>query len=115
MRERVLVTGGAGYLGSVLCERLLDAGFHVTVVDSLIYQQNSLLHLCANPAFEFLCGDVRDERIMQNLISQADVVIPLAALVGAPACDRDPSFARSVNLEAIRLLKRLRSPRQLVV
>ena len=115
MKTRVLVAGGAGYLGSVLCEHLLDAGFHVSVVDSLIYQQNSLFHLCANPSFDFSHGDVRDERLMERLISQADVLIPLAAIVGAPACDRDPAFARSVNLDAIRLLKRLRSARQLVV
>ena len=115
MKTRVLVTGGAGYLGSVLCEHLLDAGFHVSVVDSLIYQQSSLFHLCANPDFEFSLGDVRDEHLMQRLVSQSDVLIPLAALVGAPACDRDPLFARSVNLDAIRVLKRLRSPRQLVV
>src|SRR5687767_6349651 len=114
MKTRVLVAGGAGYLGCVLCEHLLDAGFHVSVVDSLIYQQNSLFHLCANPSFDFSHGDVRDERLMERLISQADVLIPLAAIVGAPACDRDPAFARSINLDAIRLLKRLRSPRQLV-
>jgi nucleoside-diphosphate-sugar epimerase len=115
MTTRVLVTGGAGYLGSVLCERLLEAEYDVTAVDSLVYQQNSLFHLCANPRFEFLHGDVRDERLMQKLIPQADVLIPLAAVVGAPACDRDPAVARSVNLEAVRALKRVRSPRQLVV
>ncbi|HEV8723656.1 MAG TPA: NAD(P)-dependent oxidoreductase [Candidatus Binatia bacterium] len=115
MTTRVLVTGGAGYLGSVLSERLLDSEYHVTVVDSLVYQQNSLFYLCHNPSFEFVHGDVRDEPLMQKLIAQADVLIPLAAVVGAPACDRDPSFARSVNVEAVRLLKRLRSPRQLVV
>jgi nucleoside-diphosphate-sugar epimerase len=115
MKTRVLVTGGAGYLGSVLCEHLLDAGFAVSVVDNLLYQQNSLFHLCGNPSFDFSRGDVRDEHLMQRLVSQSDVLIPLAALVGAPACDRDPSFARSVNLDAIRLLRRLRSPRQLVV
>jgi nucleoside-diphosphate-sugar epimerase len=115
MSMRVLVTGGAGYLGSVLCERLLDAGYHVSVLDSLIYQQNSLFALCANPQFEFNYGDARDEATMRKLVAQADVIIPLAAVVGAPACDRDPSFARSVNLDAIRSIKRIRSPRQLVV
>src|SRR4030095_16891918 len=115
MITRVLVTGGAGYLGSVLCDRLLEMGSHVTVVDSLIYRQNSLFHLCANPRFNFFYGDARDEQLMQRLIAQADVVVPLAAVVGAPACDRDPSFAWSVNLDAIRLINRVRSPRQLVV
>jgi nucleoside-diphosphate-sugar epimerase len=115
MSMRVLVTGGAGYLGSVLCEHLLDAQYSVTVVDNLIYRENNLFHLCANPRFEFVFGDARDEHLMRSLIQKADVLIPLAAMVGAPACDRDPSFARSVNLEAIKLLNRLRSQAQLVV
>jgi len=114
-RAHVLVTGGAGYLGSVLCEHLLRAGYRVTVVDRLLYQQPSLLHLCADPFFEFIHGDVRDERLMAGLVARADVLIPLAALVGAPACDRDPWLARSVNRDAVLLLDRLRTPRQLVV
>ncbi|MBN1131021.1 MAG: GDP-mannose 4,6-dehydratase, partial [Chitinispirillaceae bacterium] len=59
--ERVLITGGAGYLGSILCERLLAAGYRVTVIDNLMYGQGSLFHLCANPSFDFILGDVRDE------------------------------------------------------
>ncbi|MEK9148069.1 MAG: NAD(P)-dependent oxidoreductase [Patescibacteria group bacterium] len=112
---KVLVTGGAGYLGSILTEHLLDAGFDVIVLDNLMYGQGNLGHLAANPRFEFIRGDGRDERLMKELISKADVLIPLAAIVGAPACDRDPSLATSVNLEAIRLVNRLRSPNQLVV
>lgn len=115
MMEHVLVTGGAGYLGSVLTEHLLNAGYRVTVIDNLMYGQRSLFHLCAHPAFDFAFGDVRDERVMRQLISRADVLIPLAAIVGAPACDRDPWLAQSVNVDAIRLLNRLRSPQQLVV
>lgn len=113
--QHVLVTGGAGYLGSILAEHLLDAGYRVTVVDNLMYGQHSLFHLCAHPAFDFVFGDVRDERVMRQLISRADVLIPLAAIVGAPACDRDPWSAQSVNVDAIRLLNRLRSSQQLVV
>lgn len=112
---RVLVTGGAGYLGSILCEHLLNAGYRVTVIDNLMYGQSSLFHLCAKPAFDFMFGDVRDENLVRRLVKEADVLIPLAAIVGAPACDRDPWLARSVNLEAVRLLNRLRSPRQLVI
>ncbi len=112
---RVLVTGGAGYLGSVLCEHLLGAGYQVTVLDNLIYAQQSLFHLSADPKFDFFFGDARDETLMRRLLKDADVVIPLAAIVGAPACDRDPWLARSVNLDAILLLNRLRSPRQLIV
>ena len=113
--SRVLVTGGAGYLGSILCERLLAAGHRVTALDNLMYGQHSLFHLCAHPAFDFVGGDVRDEALLAKLLRAADVVIPLAAIVGAPACDRDPWLATSVNLDAIRLLNRVRSPDQLVV
>lgn len=115
MTINVLVTGGAGYLGSVLCEHLLDAGYRVTVIDSLMYGQNSLFHLCANPAFDFIEGDVRNEDLMHRLIKDADVIIPLAAIVGAPACKRDPWLTTSVNLEAVQLINRLRSPEQLVI
>ena len=115
MNLHVLVTGGAGYLGSVLCECLLAAGYRVTTVDDMMYQQRSLLHLCANPQFDFVLGDVRDEKLMRGLVKEADVLIPLAAVVGAPACDRDPLLARSVNLEAVRLLKSLRSAQQPII
>lgn len=112
--KRVLVTGGAGYLGSVLCEHLLNKDYRVTVIDNLMYGQRSLFHLCAHRHFEFVFGDVRDERLMAGLVKEADVLIPLAAIVGAPACDRDPSMAQAVNLEALRLLNRLRSDDQIV-
>ncbi len=115
MGSHVLVTGGAGYLGSVLCESLLAVGHRVTVLDSLLYNQQSVFHLCANPNFEFVRGDVRDERVLGELVPHADVLIPLAAIVGAPACDRDPWSARGVNLDAIGLLLRLRSEQQLVI
>jgi nucleoside-diphosphate-sugar epimerase len=115
MPTHVVVTGAAGYLGSVLCEHLLAAGYRVTAADGLIYRQRSLFHLCANPQFDFAVGDARDEQLMRRLVKDADVLIPLAAIVGAPACDRDPWLARSVNLEAIRLLAHLRSNDQLIV
>src|SRR5713226_10578748 len=117
MAERVLVTGGLGYLGSVLCEHLLGAGYKVKAVDNLMYGagQQGLFHLCARPAFDFVKGDVRDEGLMKTVLRDADVVIHLAAVVGASACDRDPHLANTVNLESVRLLNRLRSPRQLVI
>ena len=115
MNLHVLVTGGAGYLGSVLCERLLNAEYRVTTVDDMMYQQRSLFHLCADPHFDFVSGDARDKELMRRLVKEADVLIPLAAIVGAPACDRDPLLARSVNLEAVRLLNGLRSPQQMVI
>lgn len=112
---RVLVTGGAGYLGSVLCEHLLAAGHRVVVLDALHHGVPSLLHLCGRPGFEFVRGDARDEAVLARLLADADAVIPLAAVVGAPACDRDPWLATSTNLDAIRALLRLRAPSQLVV
>jgi nucleoside-diphosphate-sugar epimerase len=115
LTSRILVTGGAGYLGSILCEHLLAAGHRVTVLDNLMYGQHSLFHLCAHPAFDFVFGDARDERHLTPLVRGADAIVPLAAVVGAPACDRDPMLATSVNLDAVRLLNRLRSPSQLVV
>ena len=115
MADRILITGGAGYIGSILCEHLLDAGYHVTVLDNLAHGQSPLFHLCANPRFEFIFGDARDERLLATHIAGADALIPLACLVGAPACARDPVTAISVNLDAVKLLNRLRSPAQLVV
>ena len=93
------------------------AGSQVTVLDNLMYGtgQQGLFHLCANPSFDFLKGDVRDESQMQAALRHADIVIHLAAVVGASACDRDPLLATSVNVEAVRLLARLRSPRQLIL
>jgi nucleoside-diphosphate-sugar epimerase len=117
MAQRVLVTGGLGYLGSIVCEHLLDGGFSVTALDNLMYGtgQQGLYHLCANPAFDFIKGDARDEALMKSALAGSDVVIHLAAIVGASACDRDPGLARSVNLNAVALLNRLRSPGQLVI
>jgi nucleoside-diphosphate-sugar epimerase len=117
MAQRILVTGGLGYLGSIICDHLLDAGHSVTALDNLMYGtgQQGLFHLCANPAFDFIKGDVRDEAVMASALRRADVVIHLAAIVGASACDRDPALATSVNLDAVRLLSRLRSPNQLVI
>lgn len=112
---RVLITGGAGYIGSVLCETLIAAGHDVIVLDNLTFAQQSLFHLCANPHFDFVRGDARSESALRPLLAKADAIIPLAAVVGAPACDADPLLARSLNLDAIRLLDRLRSPEQLVV
>jgi nucleoside-diphosphate-sugar epimerase len=80
-----------------------------------MYQQRSLFHLCGNPNFNFVFGDARDRELMGRLVKTADVLIPLAAVVGAPACARDPDLAWSVNLEAVRLLNGLRSADQLVV
>lgn len=112
---RCLVTGGAGYIGSILCEHLLDAGYGVTVLDNLSYGAAGLLHLAHDESFQFVRGDARDERLLREVAPGADVIIPLAALVGAPACERDPWLAQSVNLEAIQTLLRIRRPDQVVI
>lgn len=111
----VLVTGGAGYIGSVLCEHLLDAGHKVRVVDSLLFAQTSVFHLAGNKNFDFVFGDVRDERTVREALKGIDVIIPLAAIVGAPACDRDPWMTRGVNFDAVKLINSLRSKNQLMI
>jgi len=115
MALNVLVTGAAGYIGSVLCEHLLAAGHRVTALDNLTYSGSGLLPLCGDERFKFVYGDVRDEQLLARLLPSADVVIPLAALVGAPLCERDPWQAKAVNVEAVRALNRLRSRDQLVI
>lgn len=112
---RVLVTGAAGYIGAVLCERLLDEGWKVRALDRLSFGGQSLFHLCSNADFEFTQGDVRNRDLVREALADVDVVIPLAAIVGAPACDQDPLSATSINLDAIRMLNDLRSHEQLVV
>lgn len=115
MSLSVLITGGAGYLGAILTEHLINSGYKVIVVDNLLHGQHSLFQFCANPNFEFIRGDARNEELMRQTVRNADVLIPLAAIVGAPACNLDPWEATSVNLEAIRMLNRLRSENQLVI
>lgn len=112
---RILLTGGAGYIGSVLAPELLTAGYAVTVVDNLMHRQFSLAPCFANEAFAFVRGDVRDERVMAPLLAQADAIIPLAALVGAPLCDRDPIAATGINREAVRWLCEKASPQQRII
>ncbi len=115
MSQRILVTGGAGYIGSVLCETLLKEGHKVTVLDNLSHGMSTLMHLCANKDFDFMRGDVRDQATVSAALKNADVIIPLAALVGAPACKKDPIYATTVNLDAIRMMGKLRSKDQRVV
>jgi len=112
---RILITGGAGYIGSVLTPTLLAAGHHVTVVDNLLFGQTTLLDCCQYDRFAVVNGDARDERVMRELAAKADVVIPLAALVGAPLCDVDPLAATTTNRDAVRMLCGLLSPNQHVI
>ena len=115
MNAKVLVTGGGGYIGSVLTKTLLDEGFDVTVIDKFMYGQNSLLDCCAYEKFNVIKGDVRDEQTLAKAMNKADFIIHLAALVGAPLCDSDPVAATTTNLDATKLLLSLRSPGQKVL
>lgn len=99
--EKVLITGGAGYLGSVLTEVLLSKGYKVTVLDSLVYKQLSLTQFCHNQNFNLVVGDVRDKQLLSDLVKTHDIIIPLAAIVGMPACKKDPDLTISVNYSQI--------------
>ena len=115
MSYKVLVTGGAGYLGSIMVPDLLTAGHKVTVLDNFMFKQDSLNHCCYNPNFSVVKGDVRQKSTMAPLIQSADVIIPLAALVGAPLCSLDPIGATTVNRDAITLMLKLISKEQIVL
>src|SRR5262245_2082774 len=113
--KSILVTGGAGYLGSILVPELLAAGHRVTVLDNFMYLQNSLAQLCAHPNFDVVNGDARSEEILKPLVAKADIVMPLAALVGAPLCKKDPIAATTTNRDAIATLCKMLSANQRVI
>ena len=112
----ILVTGGAGYIGSVLVPNLLSQGHAVTVIDNFMYKQTSLASSIRDAKLSLVFGDVRDESLMEEHLSKADVIIPLAAVVGAPACDNDPIAAQSINKNSILwLLKHLSSQQRILM
>ena len=115
MSERVLITGGAGYIGSVLTRALLARGDAVTVIENFMYRQTSLLDCCADPSFAIVRGDVRDHALLAREVKRHDVIIPLAAIVGAPACDRTPDAATAINRDQIAAIAKLTAPSQLVL
>ena len=100
----ILITGGAGYIGSKLVTKLLNYKFNVTVVDILKFSKKSLMHIDKKKNFYFIKGDVRNKKLMKKLIKENEFIIPLAALVGAPLCKKNKKEAISVNLESIKYL-----------
>src|SRR4030067_1715269 len=112
---RILVTGGAGYIGSILVPDLLSLGHGVTVLDNFMYGQNPLLECCAYRKFDVIRGDARDENILKPLLNKVDYIIPLAALVGAPLCNMDKVGPISTNRDAIALLSKIASKDQRII
>jgi nucleoside-diphosphate-sugar epimerase len=112
---KILVTGGAGYLGSTMVPDLLAEGHKVTVLDNFMFKQASLNHCCYHSEFSIVKGDIREESTMKLLLKNADVIIPLAALVGAPLCSQDPIGATTINHDAIRLMLKLVSKEQIIL
>ena len=114
--NKVLITGGAGYLGSTLTQHLLDNGYRVDVLDNLMYKQISLLHLCSHKNFRFMNTDVTNFKFLKSIVSVYDVVIPLAAIVGGPACDKNKELATKVNFEQIKcIVDNLRNDQKLIM
>lgn len=115
MPTKILITGGAGYIGSVLVPMLLNEGHAVHVLDNFLFNPTSLAECCIDPKFSVTRGDCRDKATMTRLMKDADVVIPLAAIVGAPACAMDQTAATSTNLDAIQMILSLRSKQQRIL
>ena len=111
-KNHVLVTGGAGYIGSVLVPMLLEEGHKVTVIDNLSFRQLSLLHCFSNPNFTFIKGDASDRDLLAETLPNVEVIIPLAAIVGAPACKMFPTQSKLINYSAIHTLLSLVTPQQ---
>ena len=113
--EKILITGGAGYLGSVITNLLLKKGYAVTVYDSLLFKQNSLNNCCVYENFDFIHGDINDHAKVKNLIKSNDIIIPLAAIVGAPACDQNKDLTKQVNYDAQINISKNTSKNQLII
>ncbi len=112
---KILVTGAAGYIGSVLVPTLLERGYEVIALDSFLYHQTSLLDCCHNRKLTIIRGDARDKELISGLLKEAEAIFPLACLTGAPLCTRDPVGARTVNVDAVKMILELRSPNQIIV
>jgi nucleoside-diphosphate-sugar epimerase len=107
LSHKILVTGGAGYLGSTMVPELLKSGNQVTVLDNFVYHQNSLAHVCHDTNLKVINGDIRLKEVMIPAMNEADIIIPLAAFVGAPLCNKDPVGATTINRDAILMMLEL--------
>lgn len=112
---RILVTGGAGYIGSVLVPILLNEGYEVVVLDNFMYNQASLLDCCHDPKLSIVRGDTRNRTLVERLMKDVDVIFPLACLTGAPLCAKDPQAAQTVILDAIKMILEVRSHDQKII
>ena len=112
---KILVTGGAGYIGSMLVPKLLEAGHEVCVYDSLLFGGNSMLPHFRNSNFTMITGDIRDTDSLKKVVEGKDVIIHLAAIVGYPACEKDHKITKEVNLEATKNLVDMVSDNQIIL
>jgi nucleoside-diphosphate-sugar epimerase len=112
---KILITGGAGYLGSVLTEVLLNKGYHITVLDNLIYKQTSVAPFAYHSNFDFVLGDVTNESTLKPLVESHDVIIPLAAIVGMPACKAQPELTVKVNYEQVKNITKWTTNNQMIL
>ena len=112
---KILVTGGAGYIGSILVPELLKADHDVVVVDNFMYNQSSLLDCCANKKLKIVRGDCRDKAVIEKELKDVDAIFPLACLTGAPLCSKDPLGAQSVIVDAVKMILNLKSHDQMII
>ena len=114
-KYNILITGGAGYIGSMLSTELVKIGHQVTVLDNLTYTKNSLSHLKKKKNFQLIVGSVLNKSLIKRLIKEQNFIIPLAGLVGAPLCDKFPKLARSVNLNSVTFMRKCLKKNQKVI
>ena len=115
MKKSILVTGGAGYIGSVLTPTLLNKGYQVTVFDNFMYNQSSLLDCVSNKNLQIIKGDICDYKTINSITGKFDIIIPLAALVGAPVCKKNPKLTNLINYEAyLNLIENVSSEQKII-